>query len=769
MVFKQAGRLGKLHTSLGPDVLVLLRFNGTDQMNGLFNYQVEALSTQRDIDFDALVGTHATVEIATHHGVPSYFDGVVTQAQWAGVGENGDKYNLTLRPWFWLATNRRNQQIFHNKTVLDIVRAILTPYLSAGAELKVLTTATYPALEYTVQYRESDFTFVCRMLERFGISFHFTHGQDKHAMVLTDSIDEHADVAGGARSYIGSVGHHQADEEHFWEFQPERRITTGAVRLTDYNFKKPTAAMEVDKMGDAAHAHGQLESYDYPGDYLEQGPGKGVVGLRTRQERGNDARARAVGDTISLSSGLKVTLKGEPVPGATGITFLCLTAVHAYVSDSYGSGGDTSTEFSYAGRYVLMPSSSPLAPERKTTPPVVQGPQTAVVVGDGEIDCDEFGRILVKFHWDLDAAHSMRCRVSQLWAGQGWGGMAIPRIGMEVIVEFLEGDPDKPVVTGCVYNGKNGAPYDLPAKKTRTTWRSNTHQGTGYNEIAFEDQAGEEDLFFHAQKDLTQKVLNNMSSNVQANRVATIGANDTTTVSGSHMVRVGKSSSTTVGGGGPALLKALQPLVSAGGKAFRDAVHKIGGPREASDFAGTVHGVADMAKEAAAVVTKGDFFGSAGHKTEAGGLQSKAAGWAASLVEKIMPSSGIMTTTVEKFRSDTVGIASTEQVGVAKNVVVGGILTTTVGKIMKTIVGDAIDIEAKGSILARTKKHTLHAKEKFVIAGPGGSITIDSSGITIKTSHLIIKSPSVDFQSGSPDQIAALQSDKPFVQECKGA
>ncbi|MCU0800605.1 MAG: type VI secretion system tip protein VgrG [Rhodobacteraceae bacterium] len=768
MVLKQAGRLGKLHTSLGPDVLVLLRFNGTDQMNGLFNYQVEALSAQRDIDFDALVGTHATVEIATHHGTPSFFDGVVTQAQWAGVGENGNKFNLTLRPWFWLATNRRNQKIFHNQTVIDIAKAILGPYLSAGAELKVLTTATYPALEYTVQYRESDFTFVTRLLERFGISYHFTHDKAKHALVLTDGIDEHDDVPGGSRAFIGSVGHHQYGEEHFWEFQPERRITTGGVRLIDYNFKKPTAAMEVDKMGDAAHGHGQIESFDYPGDYLEQSAGKGVVGLRTRQERGNDARARAVGDTISLSAGLKVTLKGEPIPGATGQTFLCLSAIHSYVSDSYGSGGDTSTEFSYAGRYTLMPATSPMAPDRKTTPPVVQGPQTATVVGEGEIDCDSFGRILVKFHWDLDSAHSMRCRVSQMWAGQGWGGMAIPRIGMEVIVEFLEGDPDKPVVTGCVYNGKNGAPYDLPANKTRTVWRSNTHQGSGHNEISFEDEAGKEDLFFHAQKDMTQKVLNNMSTNVQANRVSTIGQNDTTTVTGSHVVRVGKSSSTTIGGGGPALLKALQPLVAAGGKMFKEGANKVGAPGIVTEFAGVVQGVADMAKEVAQVVTKGDFFGSAGHRSDAGGLQAKAAAFAAGLLDKVMPDSGTMTNTVEKFRSETTGLAATEQVGIAKNTVVGGVYTIGVGKMMKTVVGDSIDIEAKGSIFARTKKHTLHAKEKFVIAGPGGSITIDSSGITIKTPHLMVKSPSVDFSSGSPDQVDALKSDKPFVQECKG-
>jgi type VI secretion system secreted protein VgrG len=442
--------------------------------------------------------------------------------------------------------------------------------------------------------------------------------------------------------------------------------------------------------------------------------------------------------------------------------------VHAYVSDSYGSGGDTSDEFSYSGRYVVMPATSPLAPERKTTPPVVNGPQTAVVVGEGEIDCDNFGRILVKFHWDLPGANSMRCRVSQMWAGQGWGGMAIPRIGMEVIVEFLEGDPDKPVVVGCVYNGKNGAPYELPANKTRTVWRSNTHQGSGHNEISFEDEAGKEDIFFHAQKDLTQKVLNNMSSNVQANRVATIGANDTTTVTGNHVVRVGKSSSTTVGGGGPALMKLLKPLIAAGGKAFVEGANKGGAEGIITEFAGAVKSVTDMVKEVAQVTTKGDFFGSSGHRSEQGTLQAKAAEFAAGLLDKIMPDSGIATTTIEKFASVTVGLAATEQIGAVKNTMVGLAYNIAVGKLFKLKVIGKIDIQAGESILARTKLHTLHAKEKFVIAGPGGSITIDSSSITIKTPHLIVKSPSVDFQSGSPDQLAALQSDKPFVQECKG-
>ncbi|MEO0633480.1 MAG: type VI secretion system tip protein TssI/VgrG, partial [Pseudomonadota bacterium] len=201
----------------------------------------------------------------------------------------------------------------------------------------------------------------------------------------------------------------------------------------------------------------------------------------------------------------------------------------------------------YAGTYVLLPFEAPFRPERTTRVPRIYGPQTATVVGDGEIDCDAYGRILVRFHWDLNSAISMRCRVSQNWASKGWGGMVIPRIGMEVIVEFLEGDPDKPIVTGCVYNGKNDVPYPLPQHKTRSTFRTDTHQGEGFNELRFEDKAGEEEIFVHAQKDRNTKIENNQSERVNVNKVESvghdkaveIGNNLTEVVDGDMALRVG--------------------------------------------------------------------------------------------------------------------------------------------------------------------------------------------------------------------------------------
>ena len=546
--FKQDNRLGKLFTALGKDVLVLLRFDGSDHVNGLFEYNVETISALQNIDFDQLIGTHATVELKTQNNGPRFFDGIVTQAQWAGVGENGNKYNLTLRPWIWLAGKRRNQRIFHNKTVVEIIEELFEPYAGLGdPALKNRLTDSYPELEYTVQYRESDLEFACRLMERFGISYHFRHDNGSHTMVLTDTVDEHELIAGESRDYFGVDGHHHSDEEHFWEWYPERNLTTGAVRLTDYNFKKPTAQLEVDQTGDAAYTQGKIEAYDYPGDYLAKGEGKGVVGLRTLQERGQDRRHRAIGDTTSLGAGMQVTLTGDQVPGVKSETYICLSASHSYVSDSYGSGGQESDGYSYSGSYVMMPVTAPLAPERKTLVPIVHGPQTAVVVGEGEIDCDEYGRILVHFHWDLEKAYSMRCRVSQNWASKGWGGMVIPRIGMEVVVEFLEGDPDKPLVTGCVYNGRNDPPYALPANKTKSVFKTDTHQGAGFNELTFEDQKDQELIYMHGQKDQQIDILNDRNKTIGQDQFESVGRDKTITVGQDHTETVGRDARHNIG------------------------------------------------------------------------------------------------------------------------------------------------------------------------------------------------------------------------------
>lgn len=727
--FTQDLRLGKLTTNLGKDVLVLMRFGGTDHMNGLFHYTVAALSTQQNINFDALIGTHASVEIASQNDGPRYFDGIVTQAKWAGVGENGNRYELTLRPWFWLAGRRRNQRIFHEQTVLQIVEKLLSTYSGLGKpHFENRCKGNYPTLEYTVQYRESDLDFVTRLLERFGISYHFDHSDRNHTLVLTDTIEEHNPLAGVKREYKPVDGNRQAGKEHFWEWYPERNLTTGAMRLTDYNFKTPNAAMEVDRIGDAAFEQGQIESYDYPGDYLAQGEGKGVVGLRTLQERGHDARHRATGDCTSLGSGMTVTLTGDQVPGVKGKDYLCLSAEHSYVSDAYGSGDAESDGYAYSGQYVLMPTDAPLAPDRKTALPIIQGPQTAVVVGEGEVDCDEYGRILVHFHWDLAKAYSMRCRVSQNWASKGWGGMVIPRIGMEVIVEHLEGDPDKPIVTGCVYNGKNDAPYPLPEHKTKSVFRSDSHKSEGFNEFTFEDATGAENISLHAQKDQTLKVLNNRMKRVDNDQVESVGSNKSLEVGNNHQEKIGGSMNLSVGGGsGSVLFGLVGSLVAMGGQHAKEGSTGVKNPL-VSTFTGALASAGAAAE--AATLSKKSAFNSAGkHRQIAGADQSDTGTALGALLSSVMPLGGIKTTIVEKLVSDTIGLARTEQIGAYKNTSVGHTQTTHVGNEQKTHVGKERSVYVGKTEVKKVGEHfTLSAGEGITIESGRSAITLTKDG-----------------------------------------
>ena len=544
-IFKQTDRMGTLSTILGKDVLNLLRFSGDEHLNGLFTYRVEALAKTDDLDFNTLISTHATVSLKSYDLPETPFDGIITEGEMLGQGENGWRYAFTLKPWFWLLGLRRKQQIYHEKTVVEILDELFAPYTGFGKPaVEKRLTGTYPTLEYTVQYRESDLDFATRLMERFGISYHFKHDVGSHTLVLTDTVVSHEDLPGASREFhMAENGQTSRDAEHFWDMRPSQRLTTGKIRLTDYNFKTPNAAMEVDLDGAAPYEEGSIESYDYPGDYLAQGAGKGVARLRVDQERGQDPRHRALGDCASLRAGHKVKVTGDKVPGVDKT--LCLAAQHTYASGGYGT--TENGEPSYEGSYLLMPADTPLAPERKTARPIVQGPQTAEVVGEGEIDCDEYGRILVRFHWDLDARHSMRCRVSQNWAGKGWGGMIVPRIGMEVVVEFLEGDPDKPLVTGCVYNGKNDTPYELPKHKTRSTFKTDTHKGRGYNELRFEDEKGEEEIYIHAQRDVNKVVLRDDLENIGRSYYQEIGKDSLTNI-GRNSVHEAKGTVEIIGG-----------------------------------------------------------------------------------------------------------------------------------------------------------------------------------------------------------------------------
>lgn len=566
----QSDRRARLDTALGPDALLFSKLTGNEELSGDFEWRIEAISEDPAVDLNKLLGNQATVSADCFSGHKRYFNGIVTEAAALGNQESGNVYSLVLRPWLFVAGLRRNQRIFHEMTVVEIVQEVFSAYAGLGSpHFEFAVVDDYPTLEYTVQYGETDADFCRRLLERFGISWYWEQTAGNHKMVLTDQSKNLPDI--GERPFYGMANTHLGDSEHIRLWEPRNKMTVGAVRLNEYNFKKPSASQEVDQAWSAPYKNGDMESVDWPGDYLEQSEGRGVVQRRVDEEVGQGPRVKAEGNVLSLYAGAIMTLSGDEVPGQTGNSFICLKINHNLRSQSYSTGKEISDDDDYSCSMVLTPEGTPFRLERRTAIPRIYGPQMATVVGEGEIDCDDLGRILVHFPWDLDSAISMRCRVSQNWAGKGWGGMVIPRIGMEVLVEFVEGDPDKPVVTGCVYNGRNDPPYPLPDNKTKSVFRSDTHKGQGFNELMFEDEKDDELIYMHGQKDHQINILNDRRKDIGHDQSEAVGNDKSITVGNDHAEAIGRDAEHTVGR--DVMYTVGQNQIEKYGK---DHVHKVG-------------------------------------------------------------------------------------------------------------------------------------------------------------------------------------------------
>jgi type VI secretion system secreted protein VgrG len=538
----QDTRLGRLTTPLGEDVLSLLEFSGTESINDLFSFTVMAQGQDGAavIDFDNVLGTHFSVDVESYNGTKRWFDGMVVAAEHSGTVTEGDtfyhRYTFDLRPWFWFLKRRINSRIFHQKTVVDILEDVMSKHGFSKYQKKL--SKSYPVLEYTVQYRESDHDFLCRLMEEYGINYHFFMEKDAHTLVMTDDNDQFGPLPGNTRPYH-PFSDHVGSGEFFWEWASQRRVTTGAVRLMDYNFEDPRAKMEetAKTVQPPEHDHGGLESYDYPGRYIKGADGEKLAERRLAAYAAQRAGYETAGNVLSLAAGLTVHLSGHGSDLDVG--YVALRCSHRYTSDGYRSGGGDGD--GYEGRYTLVKLDAPLAPARKTPRSLVNGPQTAVVIADnsdpGEISCDKYGRIKVMFHWDKPGqAGSMWCRVSQSWAGKNWGAIHIPRVGMEVVVEFLEGDPDRPLVTGAVYNKDNMPPFPLPGDKTISGIKSRSVDANGYNSLTFEDKKDKEVIDMHAQKDLKVLVENEETREVKGDRKVEIKKSDTLTVTKDLMI-----------------------------------------------------------------------------------------------------------------------------------------------------------------------------------------------------------------------------------------
>jgi type VI secretion system secreted protein VgrG len=506
-------------TALGDDVLLFKRMQCSEALGRLSEFRIELASEHSDIKIADVLGTDMTVSLDLPQGGKRYFHGIVTRFSYQGWRDGKPSYLAIVHPALWLLTRATNCRIFQGKTAIEIVKAVTGEYGGAIALDAGLLSSTPAAREYCVQYRESDFTFVCRLLEEEGIYYYFTHADGKHTMVLADGYGAHETVSGyGTIQFRDEETARDPLEEAVTRLQPGGEIQPSVMALNDFDFEKASSSTSggllVKASVPAPFGQQSYEHYDYPGRYNVAGTGTGYARARMEALHGQGERIEAGANARGLTTGALFTLAEHPRDDQNR-AFLVTSAETEITGVEYHSDGQRET-LDFRCAFEAIGKEHSYRPPATARKPFVHGPQTAMVVGKAgeEIWTDKYGRIKVQFHWDrlgkTDETSSCWVRVQQGWAGKGWGMMFVPRIGMEVVVSFLEGDPDQPLVTGCVYNGDAMPPYTLPDNQTRSTIKSNTSKGGGgFNEIRFEDKKDSEEIFIQAEKDFNRVVKNN--------------------------------------------------------------------------------------------------------------------------------------------------------------------------------------------------------------------------------------------------------------------
>lgn len=511
--FSQSERVAELVTPAGSDVFALVHFEGEEGLSRLFEYRIDALCDDQNYDFDRLLGKNIHVRFKSYDGVDRFFNGIVVDTEWSGIRQASNIYRLTLRPWLWLLGRRANCRIFKDKSVIDIVEEVFKGAGFSDFAIKA-SRGDYDKIEYCVQYRETDLDFVSRLMEEWGIYTFYEHSESKHQLILADSRSCHKPVRAGSGTipFIALAGQDRREREHVSTWRSDRRFRTGRFAVNDFDYMKPAADLKADTQGAERYEKANFESYDYPGRYIERDLGKKRSRVRLEADQSLDHRRSASGDAASLFPGALVTISQHPTDNGQ---YLVVSARHVIAPEAYRSGGGADGEQLYAGSYEFQAVDRPFRAPLATPRPRIQGPQTAIVTTrkgreSEEIDVDEEGRIFVQFHWNRDKDKISRpVRVAQMWSGKSWGFQVIPRVGQEVVVQFLEGDPDQPLVVGTVYNKDYPYPYKLPDEKTVSGMKSDSTKGHGgFNQLTFDDKKSSEKVGFRAEKDLETVVRN---------------------------------------------------------------------------------------------------------------------------------------------------------------------------------------------------------------------------------------------------------------------
>jgi type VI secretion system secreted protein VgrG len=555
MAFVQDTHRLAIKTPLGKNALLLRNLHGSEAVSQLFQFDLELLSEHDSISFSDVVGKNITLKIDDAQGTERHWNGFISRFSQGTQDGRLTTYYAQVAPWLWFLTRTADCRIFQNLKVPDIIRKIFSDLSFSDFEFRLY--GSYQPREYCVQYRETDFNFVSRLMEEEGIYYFFDHQDGKHMLILADDPAANKPCPGQKTARCGLQGRGMTYKEDLitdWQYSEEFR--TGAWAQTDYNFQTPSTSLAVNLPGP-----NHYEIYDFPGEHQVRSDGDRLSKIRLQEQTAGVKIHRGSSTCRAFTSGFQVTLQDHYRKDLNQTYLLTAIRHSATEGGAYGVGTGSGEELAYRNSFECIPYSVPFRPARVTPQPFVQGCQTAVVVGPGgeEIYTDQHGRVKVQFHWDREGKKnensSCWVRVSHPWAGQGWGAISIPRIGQEVVVDFLEGNPDQPIIVGRVYNAGQMPPFGMPGGAMISGIKSNsTKGGGGYNEISLNDTKGTELIQIHGQYDMDSKighdqrlqVTNNQSENIGVDKSSTVGSNKTVSVGGNHTESVTGNQSITV-------------------------------------------------------------------------------------------------------------------------------------------------------------------------------------------------------------------------------
>lgn len=542
--YTQAERPIAVSTVLGEDVLLLQGYSGEEGISTPFSFTLDLLSEDASIDAEQLLRSGVLVTTKLANGDERPMHGLISR--FTQLGRQGDlvSYRAQMVPWLWFLSLASDCKVFQNLTVPEIVEQV---FKSQGySDFQIKCTKSYPKREFCVQYRETHLNFVSRLLEEEGIFYFFEHSDDKHMLILADSPSAVKPCPG--QSAVRMALQEDREEDVVLGLQREHAVHTGKVTLRDYDYLQPSLKLEGSVAGNTAD-----EVYEYPGNYTELGEGERYARLMLEEQEAWHLVVRGESTCRALRSGYRFDLKEHYRSDANG-TYQLVSVQHTAHTGGYRSQDAESVR--YRNSFLAIPHSVPFRPPRTAPRPVVQGSQTALVVGKSgeEIWVDNHGRVKIQFYWDRngkkDENSSCWVRVASTWAGKNWGFIQIPRIGQEVIVDFIEGDPDRPIITGRVYNAEQTPPYALPANQTQSGVKSRSSKSGGsdnFNEIRFEDKKGSEQVVIHAEKDMQVEVENDRSESLGHDDSLTVGNDKSEEVGNDKTVKVEKDQSITIG------------------------------------------------------------------------------------------------------------------------------------------------------------------------------------------------------------------------------